>query len=231
VAVVLCVSSVVSEVETKSKKSFTYSSNKNSNDKSSSYRGYNGDNDDDNSYNRYDDDKDKYKDKDKSYNRHEASKRLKFKANGLVYYANGTFYGIFNGTIEFSALDITEQLELFVSGKLTGTVKRAGSRTARKTSTKFHDIPANLTISDETFKQLIECETLTLDLAPIDLNSLGALVVEMSPITIDMSAVPNGGLLRDILCSIAGFLSGVDLELVLLNLIRVSTQALGLLPY
>jgi hypothetical protein len=51
------------------------------------------------------------------------------------------------------------------------------------------------------------CPILNLQLGPIDLNLLG-LRVQTSPICLDLIAVPGGGLLGDILCSVAGLLQG-----------------------
>jgi hypothetical protein len=54
------------------------------------------------------------------------------------------------------------------------------------------------------------CEVLSLSLGPIELNLLG-LVVELDncangPVTVDITAVPGGGLLGDLLCSLADLL-------------------------
>src|SRR5687768_11446184 len=50
------------------------------------------------------------------------------------------------------------------------------------------------------------CEILTLDLGPLDLDVLG-LVVELSAIELDITAVPGpGNLLGNLLCAVAGLL-------------------------
>jgi len=56
------------------------------------------------------------------------------------------------------------------------------------------------------------CNILNLSLGPIDLNLLG-LQVELDncadgPVTIDVTAIPGGGLLGDLLCSLANLLNG-----------------------
>ena len=56
------------------------------------------------------------------------------------------------------------------------------------------------------------CDVLSLSLGPLDLNLLG-LRVELDncangPVTVDITAVPGGGLLGDLLCNLAGLLSG-----------------------
>jgi hypothetical protein len=48
-----------------------------------------------------------------------------------------------------------------------------------------------------------ECSVLHLELAPIDLDLLG-LHVDTSPICLDITAIEGGGLLGDLLCSLAG---------------------------
>jgi hypothetical protein len=51
-----------------------------------------------------------------------------------------------------------------------------------------------------------QCPILNLSLGPIDLNLLG-LVVETSPICLDVTAIRGGGLLGDLLCGVAELLS------------------------
>ena len=51
------------------------------------------------------------------------------------------------------------------------------------------------------------CPILNLSLGPIDLNLLG-LTVQTSPICLDVTAIPGGGLLGDLLCGVANLLSG-----------------------
>jgi hypothetical protein len=56
------------------------------------------------------------------------------------------------------------------------------------------------------------CEILSLSLGPLDLNLLG-LRVELNdcaagPVTVDITAIPGGGLLGDLLCGLSNLLSG-----------------------
>jgi hypothetical protein len=56
------------------------------------------------------------------------------------------------------------------------------------------------------------CEILSLSLGPLDLNLLG-LGVELDdcasgPVTVDIDAIPGGGLLGDLLCGLSNLLSG-----------------------
>jgi hypothetical protein len=52
-----------------------------------------------------------------------------------------------------------------------------------------------------------QCPILNLSLGPINLNLLG-LNVSTSPICLDVTAIPGGGLLGDLLCGIANLLAG-----------------------
>ena len=65
-----------------------------------------------------------------------------------------------------------------------------------------------------------ECDILNLVLGPVHLDLLG-LVVNLDdcaggPVTVDITAIEGGGLLGDLLCSVAGLLdSGADLGAIL----------------
>lgn len=62
------------------------------------------------------------------------------------------------------------------------------------------------------------CPILNLSLGPIDLNLFG-LTVETSPICLDVTAVPGGGLLGDLLCGVANLLNdGTSIAAVLAGL-------------
>jgi hypothetical protein len=54
------------------------------------------------------------------------------------------------------------------------------------------------------------CDILHLELGPLDLDLLG-LIVHLDKIVLDIDADPTGGLLGDLLCSIAGLLDDLDL--------------------
>jgi hypothetical protein len=62
------------------------------------------------------------------------------------------------------------------------------------------------------------CPILNLELGPIDLNLLG-LLVRTSPICLEITADPTGGLLGNLLCSVARLLDqGIPLQTILGNL-------------
>ena len=83
---------------------------------------------------------------------------------------------------------------LTLSGTVTGTGIPAGGTT-------FSAPVENLTATNG-------CSILNLDLGPLDLNLLG-LVVNLAPVSLDVTAVPGAGnLLGNLLCAVAGLLDG-----------------------
>lgn len=83
---------------------------------------------------------------------------------------------------------------LTISGTVTGTGIPAGGTT-------FSAPVQDLTATNG-------CSILNLDLGPLDLDVLG-LVVNLSPISLDVTAVPGGGkLLGNLLCAVARLLDG-----------------------
>ena len=75
------------------------------------------------------------------------------------------------------------------------------------------------------------CSVLSLAVGPLDLNLLG-LVVELDdcaggPVTVDITAIPGGGLLGDLLCSLAGNPLNNPLNTAVQRLLFQITQLLG----
>lgn len=103
-----------------------------------------------------------------------------------------------NGTAFTGALsDLTTSV---VNGVLTlsGTITGTG---LPPTGTEFTAPIQDLTAT-------AGCSILNLDLGPLDLDLLG-LVIELSAISLDITAVPGAGnLLGNLLCAIAGLLDG-----------------------
>ena len=67
-------------------------------------------------------------------------------------------------------------------------------------------------LTSNTANVAATCEILSLSLGPLDLNLLG-LRVELNdcaagPVTVDITAIPGGGLLGDLLCGLSNLLSG-----------------------
>jgi hypothetical protein len=85
--------------------------------------------------------------------------------------------------------------QLIADGTLTGTVQ------GQPVTQAFRDVP--LTLADQNGGA---CDILNLDLGPINLDLLG-LVVDLSPVSLDVTAVPGpGNLLGNLLCAVVGLL-------------------------
>lgn len=83
---------------------------------------------------------------------------------------------------------------LTLSGTITGTGLPAGGTSF---SAPIQDLAATN-----------GCSILTLDLGPLNLDLLG-LVVDLAPVSLDVTAVPGAGnLLGNLLCAVAGLLDG-----------------------
>ena len=114
--------------------------------------------------------------------------------------------------------------ELVASGSVSGTVN------GKPFTAPFSNVPVDLALADDQ-SGAGECPILDLALGPINLDVLG-LVVETSPICLEITAFEGGGLLGDLLCSVANLLDGgLSLADILggLNLVNSST-AVQVLP-
>lgn len=106
--------------------------------------------------------------------------------------------GTFQGTVSDLRASVDRDGDLVVSGVLNGTATLADG-TVREVS----DQPFTTTAS---VQQGEVCDILFLDIGPIYLDLLG-LTVDLSPITLDVNAVPGpGNLLGNLLCAITGLL-------------------------
>ena len=94
-------------------------------------------------------------------------------------------------------------------------------------------------VLDEVFEQLTRsdalqaasCTVLSLAIGPLELNLLG-LVVELDdcnggPVTLDITAIPGGGLLGDLLCNLANVLNGSGAQTAILALLRNIATIIG----
>jgi hypothetical protein len=100
--------------------------------------------------------------------------------------------------------------QLFASGVATATIH------GRVFTAPFSNVPVNIALGPGT--NVGTCPVLNLTLGPIDLDLLG-LVVQTSPICLDITATAGGGLLGDLLCNIGGLLNqGLSLNQILGNL-------------
>jgi hypothetical protein len=93
-------------------------------------------------------------------------------------------------------------------GIQNGQLVASGTVTAilhGRTNTVPFTVPVSLNLA--TNQTNAACPILDLALGPINLDLLG-LVVETSPICLEITAIPGGGLLGDLLCSVANLLNG-----------------------
>jgi hypothetical protein len=112
---------------------------------------------------------------------------------------------------------------LVASGSVTGTVK------GRPFTAPFSDVPVDLALAEDQ-TGAGTCPILDLALAPINLDVLG-LVVETSPICLQIVANDGGGLLGDLLCSVAGLLDGgLSINDILGGLNLVDASGVQVLP-
>lgn len=70
----------------------------------------------------------------------------------------------------------------------------------------FTDVPVTLSVVSNAVAAPVTCPVLNLQLGPIHLDLLG-LVVDTSPICLDITAIQGGGLLGDLLCGVANLLN------------------------
>lgn len=91
-----------------------------------------------------------------------------------------------------------------LNGQLVATGTASVTRNGKTTTVPF-TAPVNLALA--TNQPTAGCPILNLELGPIDLDLLG-LVVQTSPICLDITAIPGGGLLGDLLCGVANLLNG-----------------------
>lgn len=105
--------------------------------------------------------------------------------------------GTFEGTVSNLSTSVSDSGDLLISGTLTGTATDA----AGNTTDIVQDFTTGLTAS-----QGGSCQILNLDIGAIFLDLLG-LQVDLSPINLDVTAVPGpGNLLGNLLCAVAGLL-------------------------
>jgi len=94
----------------------------------------------------------------------------------------------------------------FQNGQLVASGTVAATVNNRTTTQSFTNVPVNLSLAPDQ-SAAGACPVLDLALAPINLDLLG-LVVETSPICLNITAYEGGGLLGDLLCSVANLLNG-----------------------
>ena len=91
--------------------------------------------------------------------------------------------------------------QFLADGFVTATIK------GQTFTARFQDVPVNLGLAADQSIAQADCPILDLELGPIVLNLLG-LVVETSPICLQITAHEGEGLLGDLLCAVAHLLDG-----------------------
>jgi hypothetical protein len=137
--------------------------------------------------------------------------------------------GTFNGRITITEFGYDQATGLTVSGVVKGIATKADG-TTQKISQAFNDVHTSLTSGSGAaaagFQLQASCQILNLDIGAIHLDLLG-LVVDLSPINLDITAVSGAGnLLGNLLCAVAGLL---DPNGFLTDLIGTLNQLLDLL--
>jgi hypothetical protein len=94
------------------------------------------------------------------------------------------------------------------NGQLVASGTASAIIHGKPVSTTFSNVPVNIALAaDQSAAAAAGCPILDLTLGPINLNLLG-LVVQTSPICLTITAYQGGGLLGDLLCSVANALNG-----------------------
>ena len=102
---------------------------------------------------------------------------------------------------------------VLTNGQLLASGNVVAEISGQVVTQSFSGIPVTLALADPIGTN--GCPSLDLALGPINLNLLG-LIVETSPICLEITAFENGGLLGDLLCSVGGLLGqGLPLDQIL----------------
>jgi hypothetical protein len=132
------------------------------------------------------------------------------------------FQGVLNITgFAKSDADPTKVVALgTVSGKVTG--QGIGNQSVTQDVT----LPVSATGSESSIRSQATCQVLNLVLGPIDLSLLG-LVLHVNQINIRLTANTAGGILGQLLCSLAGPISGLNVDDLLNLLTNILNALLG----
>jgi hypothetical protein len=131
--------------------------------------------------------------------------------------------GTFEGALTITGLTLDDAGNLLASGTLTGIATLADGTIVTEIIQTFTDIPLSMLSNGAG----AACDILTLDLGPLHLDVLG-LVVDLSAVDLDITAVPGpGNLLGNLLCAVAGLLDGGGPLAGIQNLLDRITGLLG----
>jgi hypothetical protein len=109
---------------------------------------------------------------------------------------------VFTGTFTVTHF-VTKHNTLFATGTIKGTVKKASGAQVAQVVNQQVSVPAALPVASAVGT----CSVLALTLGPLDLNLLG-LVVHLNQVVLNITALPAGGLLGQLLCDVANLLNG-----------------------
>jgi hypothetical protein len=131
--------------------------------------------------------------------------------------------GAFTGVVSIERLSLNDAQQLVMHGRLDGVATLAGGGTRQ-----IRDFLFTTTV---LLTSQGACDILTLDLGPINLDLLG-LVIDLSPVELEINAVPGAGnLLGNLLCAVAGLLDGQSpLEALLAQLSSILGGQLSSIP-
>jgi len=118
--------------------------------------------------------------------------------------------GTFKGKVTITEFGYDEVTGLWVSGFLHGTATTVDGTSYEDVEQHFSQVDATLNEGGVAAAGLVQqqatCDILNLDIGAIHLDLLG-LVVDLSPISLDITAVSGpGNLLGNLLCAVAGLL-------------------------
>ncbi len=128
---------------------------------------------------------------------------------------------VFVGTLDIKKF-VAANDEIVALGKLQGTIdgkngkEKKVTRGVRLPVTAINGVPlaGGEAAARAITTQQVACDILDLTLGPLDLNLLG-LRVQLNQIDLQITAIPGGGLLGDLLCAVANLLNPLG------NLLRI----------
>jgi hypothetical protein len=142
-----------------------------------------------------------------------AQAQLLQKVSGALNNRQGHEVGTFRGQLNVQGIDVNDAGELLAFGQLSGDLVNKGGQVIRS----IQDVPVTLPLSGITTVATDPntgaitteattdhiCRVAELTLGPLDLNLLG-LLVHLDQVHLTIDANPAGGLLGELLCSLAG---------------------------
>jgi hypothetical protein len=132
----------------------------------------------------------------------------------------GEVLGEFVGDVNIDSITRDGDTLTF-AGNITGTVTDLAGGT--------EEVDQPFESTGDVTRQGRSCQILALDLGPLNLDVLG-LVVDLSDVQLDITAVPGAGnLLGNLLCAVAGLLDGPGLGGVLDTVDRLLDRITGIL--